>query len=86
MLFINFRLISHILTRSNSRGVAESDLYGRDFVPEDDTLFTREALNDIFNREFIDDLDVVLEARDPFFNSALKLVGTNLVSLDTHVY
>lgn len=43
------------------RSVAENDLYGRDFVDVEETIATREELDEIFDREFLDELEV----RDP---------------------
>jgi len=44
------------------RSVTESDLYGRDFVDIEDNLVTRELLDELFGREFTDDI----EERSPF--------------------
>jgi len=50
------------------RSVAESDLYGRDLDLEE-TIATRDALYEIFGREFLDELEV----RDPsLFGMAAK--------------
>ncbi|KAF8907873.1 hypothetical protein CPB84DRAFT_1843724 [Gymnopilus junonius] len=43
------------------REVAESDLYGRDFPEDDVELLTREDLEDIFGRDFVEEL----EEREP---------------------
>jgi len=39
------------------RNVAESDLYGRDFISNDDILAVREDLDEFFGRELVDDLE-----------------------------
>jgi len=51
-----------VASEEYERSLAESDLYGRDFNPEDDAvLLTREDLEDIFGREFVEEL----EEREP---------------------
>jgi len=50
-----------VSSKQYQRSVAESDLYGRDLASLDDIILTREDLDEIFGREFINDF----EARSP---------------------
>jgi len=70
------------------RSVAESDLYGRDFIDVEDTVIAREQLDEIFGREFVNDI----EERSPFglgflvkgIKAAVK-IGKKAHSAHSHV-
>jgi len=49
-------------SKQYERSVAESDLYSRDLANSDDIVVTREHLDELFGREFINDI----EERSPF--------------------
>ncbi|CAA7268265.1 unnamed protein product [Cyclocybe aegerita] len=56
------------LSDVSERDVLENDLYSRIFDDGDDIVVTREDLDALFGREFVDDM----EARDPFLGLLFK--------------